>query len=443
MSKRILSKILVAVAVMLASVSGFAQSFGSYTPYSIYGIGDIAQPGTSYSKSMGSVGIAGRNNHFINVINPAAVTARDSLSLMMDFSMYLDNKIFKQDDMKSASNTANIGACVVSFPIWKSSAMMIGVMPYSSTGYGYYFNYQDPEVISKSGNVTYSATGQGAIYQVFAAAGATFWKKLSVGAEGIYYFGQTSKDYYQTFTDESYNSVNNGFDMSLGAFSGKFGLQFEQSIGKKGTICVGATYTLGANLKGYVEEYKYASGSAAIDTLKYVVDTLANNPGRVKMAGEWGVGIAYRYADKFSIEVDYTRSDWRSSGFSDVRGFKVNSSPSSEAAYFTPGISESIRLGMEYTPNRNDVRYYMKRVSYRVGAYYKKDYFKVDGHDIYSAGITLGATLPVFRWYNGISVGMELGQRGSMKNSLIRERYINFTLGVNLFDIWFQKPKYE
>ena len=52
-------------------------------------------------------------------------------------------------------------------------------------------------------------------------------------------------------------------------------------------------------------------------------------------------------------------------------------------------------------------------------------------------------TLPVFRWYNGITIGMELGQRDAVASNLIKERYINFTLGVNLFDIWFQKRRYE
>ena len=58
-------------------------------------------------------------------------------------------------------------------------------------------------------------------------------------------------------------------------------------------------------------------------------------------------------------------------------------------------------------------------------------------------GITIGATFPVFRWYNGITVGLELGQRGSLSDNMIREKYINFSIGVNIFDIWFRKTQYE
>ena len=85
----------------------------------------------------------------------------------------------------------------------------------------------------------------------------------------------------------------------------------------------------------------------------------------------------------------------------------------------------------------------MNRVAYRVGAYYRKDYYKLSGHDIASMGITLGATFPVFRMYNGLSVGVEFGQRASLSGNLTRERYINFSVGINIFDIWFQKPQYE
>ena len=43
---------------------------------------------------------------------------------------------------------------------------------------------------------------------------------------------------------------------------------------------------------------------------------------------------------------------------------------------------------------------------------------------------------------NGLSLAVDLGQRGSLKGNLVRERYIGFTIGLNAFDIWFQKNRY-
>ena len=58
-------------------------------------------------------------------------------------------------------------------------------------------------------------------------------------------------------------------------------------------------------------------------------------------------------------------------------------------------------------------------------------------------GITIGATIPVFRWYNGLTVAVDFGQRGTLSDNLVRERYVGFSFGMNIFDLWFQKPRYE
>ena len=69
--------------------------------------------------------------------------------------------------------------------------------------------------------------------------------------------------------------------------------------------------------------------------------------------------------------------------------------------------------------------------------------YTVDGRPVNSAGITLGVTVPVFRWYNGLSISVDAGQRGPFSGSLVRENYIKFSFGVNLFDIWFQQRRFE
>ena len=440
MLKRIFSKFLCPAALLLVCSLGLkAQTYGSYTPYSIFGVGDLATSGTAYNKSMGGVGIASRNNRFLNPLNPAAVTARDSLSFMADYSLFQDNKIFRQGNSKSASNTFNIGDLILSFPIWRSSAMMIGVMPFSNTGYGYGYNVTDPAIIGRTGNIAYSAAGRGSVYQAFAGAGVTFWKRLSVGAQFIYYFGKTDKAFTETFSDASYNGATNGNHIQINAPAAKVGFQYEQPLGTKSSLTLGATYRTQAKLRGSVKNYRFSTGTAATDTLYYNV----TDPSTVTLASEKGIGLSFRYADKFMAEFDYTRSDWRNSGLDKAEGFTGNLTSGPGRSSFTTSLSESYRLGFEYVPNRNDIRYYWRKIAYRAGAYWKNEYYLLDGAPINSYGITLGATLPVFRWYNGITFGMDFGQRGSLKEGMVRETYINFSVGFNLFDIWFQKFSYD
>ena len=437
MSRRILNKAgLAAILVVCAAFSASGQATGTYTPYSIYGVGDLSQPGSAYNKTMGGVGIASRNNLYINLLNPAAVSAHDTLAFMTDFSLYADNKIFKQGDIISASNTININDLVLSFPIWRKSAMMVGIMPYSDTGFGYSFDYTDPELIGRTGSISYSATGSGSIYKTFVAVGATFFKRLSVGAQWNFYFGDIEKSYYTIFNDASYNSIKNGTSAKISGHAGKFGIQYEQPLGSKLTLGLGATYTTAASLRGTVEASRsLAASTSAADTLFYRCDNLGKD-SHARLAGEIGVGISLRDAGRWRAEFDYTRSDWTKSGLDDIRGL-------SASKLFSTSVSEAYRVGVEIVPNRNDIRYYFNHVAYRVGAYHKKDYFLLNGNKIASTGITLGVTLPVINGYNGITLGMDFGQRGSIENAQIRERYINFSIGFNLYDIWFRKYQYE
>ena len=123
--------------VMSVCVSAENGTYGAYSPYSIFGVGDLSKQGTAFNKSMGGVGIASRNKRFINTMNPAAVTARDSLSFMADFGLIQKNTVYAQGNVRSANNTFNIYDFVMSFPIWRSSAFMVGIMPFSDVGYDF------------------------------------------------------------------------------------------------------------------------------------------------------------------------------------------------------------------------------------------------------------------------------------------------------------------
>ena len=432
------------VFFMTICVLSFAQdgTYGAYSPYSIYGVGDISKEGTAYNKSMGGVGIATRNRRFINYLNPAAVTARDSLAFMADFGISEKNTLYHQGDMKSAKNTFNIYDFILSFPIWRSSAFMVGITPFSDVGYDFSRVETDKNIIGNTGNITYSSYGKGSVYQAFIGAGATFWKRLSVGAEMIYYFGNIDKVTNMDYTNSSYRSVNSGHDLTVRGVTGKFGLQYEQRLGGNVSMIVGATYRMKTNVKGYSTSYRFANQSSVSDTLSYRVDTLAQN--NIGFGDELGVGLSIKGGEQWSVEFNYLRSDWTKSGFESVGGFSsVSSRPNTQNAVFSSTVSQSFRVGFELVPNRNDIRYYLKRCSYRAGFYYDKSYYKLNGENVNNMGITIGVTLPVFRWYNGISIGVDFGQRASTRNNMIREQYVMFNLGFNIHDIWFQKTQYH
>ena len=435
----------IVLLVLLASLFGGGIRLGAqsgagsaHTPYSIFGVGDMIPQGTAYHKSMGGVGVASRNRKVINPLNPAAVTARDSLAFMVDFSLLQYDKVYRQGDLKSGANLTNFNDIIISFPIYHHSAMMIGAAPYSGLGYQFGSYETDPVLVGQVGNVAKASTGTGGLYQIFAAAGVTLWRRLSLGAEYLYYFGRMQKTSTVTYSTSGYNGVSSGYNMVLRGHTARFGLQYEQPVGDL-TVGLGATYTLGTRLKGSVTDYKISTGSLVSDTLRYSVNDFSKD--KVSLAGDLSVGVSLRAGERWRAEVDYKWSDWSKTGMDRVAGF-ANQSLST----FSATAAQSFRGGFEFTPNINDVRYYMRRISYKAGAYYNKEYFLLDGNQIHSAGVTLGFTLPISnqntRMNNGLSLAVDLGQRGRLKGNQVRERYIGFTIGLNAFDIWFQKNRY-
>lgn len=417
----------------------FAQdgTYSGYSPYSVYGIGELSAGGTATTRMMGGAGIGMRNRRILNLLNPAAVTARDSLSFMADFSMSATNTLYQQDGFTSAHNTFNISSLALSFPIWRSSAMLVGLTPVSNMGYHFSTTVTDPALVGRVGNVEYTSSGSGSVYQLIIAGGATFWNSLSVGAEFQYYFGNLSKATTLTFEETSQRDIDNGFNLSLHSPSLKLGVQYEAALPDNLFLTAGATWRMKAPLRGYVDDYQIATVSSVSDTLRFQTDTLARRS--VSLPQELGFGLSLRKGDRWAANLDFTLADWTASGFDGQRGFANKG-----ALPFAASVSRSIRGGFEFTPNRYDARYYLRRVTYRGGAYYNQAYYRVGGHRIDAFGLTFGLTLPINnRLYNGVSLGLELGRRGSMADGLVRETYVNFHIGFNIHDIWFRKYRYE
>lgn len=420
-------------------------AFSAYSPYSVYGIGDLNRSGSAFSRQMGGVGVALRNKRFINYNNPASITARDSLSFMANFGVQQNNEVYRQDGegglVKSANNQFNISDMVMSFPIWRSSAFMVGINPFSNVGYDFSSIETNPEIIGYTNNITNDSYGQGGIFELFVGAGVTFWKRLSIGAQLNYYFGNIDKTTNMIFTDASYRSMYGGYNLQLNGITGKFGLQYEQKLGGNVSMVLGATYRMKTGLRGTLREYRYASLSSVTDTLVNNIENLSKKGSSLSLGDEIGAGISIKGGERWMAEFDYLRSDWSNTGFDSK--FGLNSIGS--AGRFTGRVSQSFRAGFEFVPNRNDVRYYFKRVAYRGGLYYEQNYYQLAGNMVTSKGVTFGVTLPILKHYNhnGLTLGMDIGQRGSRKNGMVSETYACFVIGIDIHDIWFQKIRYQ
>ncbi len=432
-NKRIETRFLIIAFLVFASVfvakAQTTDALGTYTPYSLFGIGDIEKQGTAFNKGMGGIGVGVRDNRFINYSNPASITERDTLSFMLDFGLNQKNFYNTDGDVESAYNTANMQNIIFTAPLYKKSALMVGITPYSSVGYKFQSVETDPNLVSKYGNIVYQKYGTGSISQLFVGAAMNLSKNFSVGAEFIYYFGALNRYSNVLFpSDASVRDINTGWDYDISAISARVGAQYFANIAKNTVLTIGATYRFESNMDGDFTRYACTTSSSQIDTV-----TISTTPGyEVQIPTEFSAGFSIKKRDKWMFGFDYVRQDWSKSFFGETPGVD-----------FKPSVSSSMRAGFEYIPNRYDIRYYMKRVTYRIGAYYDKTYVNINGNQVNAAGITLGMSMPIFRWYNAVTWSVDLGQRGSLENDMVRERYIQFNLNFNLHDMWFIKKRYQ
>ena len=117
--------------------------------------------------------------------------------------------------------------------------------------------------------------------------------------------------------------------------------------------------------------------------------------------------------------------------------------------------TSTYKVGLEYTPNRFDVRRYFNRISYRVGARYGNYYQTYAGKSLNQYAVTAGFGLPLrFLGASSVDVGFEYGGRGTRATisggtapriGLVRQHYFKFAVGLSMFgeDYWFVRPKYD
>ena len=71
MRKGTIRNILLGLVLIFCSLNVWGQdeAYSSYSPYSMYGVGDMSKFGTAFNRSMGGVGIATRDRRNINILN--------------------------------------------------------------------------------------------------------------------------------------------------------------------------------------------------------------------------------------------------------------------------------------------------------------------------------------------------------------------------------------
>ena len=122
--KKAVVKLCLALAVVMPGMAwGQTSSINAFSPYSMYGLGELRTPGTLQTRSMGGVGVGMRNAAAVNLLNPAAYSAVRPKSFLFDFGLegqcfYNSQKYYGQT-LNTSYYTVNFHDIAFQLPIAK------------------------------------------------------------------------------------------------------------------------------------------------------------------------------------------------------------------------------------------------------------------------------------------------------------------------------------
>ncbi|MCM1355820.1 MAG: hypothetical protein NC212_05385 [Staphylococcus sp.] len=408
---------LILAFVAVAAASGLsAQNVTS--PYSKFGYGLLGDNATSAQRQMGGVGYAMHSGRQVNVMNPAAYAATDSMTFLFD--MGVDVSLFWREDNTGKSHDWGGGLDYVTmqFPVSHKVGVSAGLLPFTSVGYSFG---------SEIDNGMSSHKGTGGINQLYIGAGYTPFKNFSIGANVSYLFGSIYNDVYAIQTGTATQSLFEQV-MEVKDFRLQFGAQYTIKVSRKNSFTVGVTYSPSKSLLGktYVLKYYDTTNTNGPDTIAPGIVCLHN---RYSLPDTWGAGISYDWNGQLQAEVDVTYQNWSKVKYDQLENF----SSSKFANRYRIGA------GVSYMPDPRGG--YFKRVIYRAGGFYNRDYVMVDNNHVRDYGISCGFGLPANSSKTLINLGFEYHQRQATPDPLLKERYFNLTLGINFNQVWFFQNK--
>lgn len=237
--KNTLIKLVVAAAVMLPyAVSAQTSSINAFSPYTMYGIGEINTPGTTQMRSMGGVGVAMGTPGKINLLNPAAYSTIPQKSFLFSFGLegqnYYNSQKVDNVSKNTAYNTFNFHDIAFQMPVAKKLGLGFSLTPYSSVGYRTKytqdFDPNDP-VWGNVGRVQYVYQGEGDVTEVKVGLGWEIFKNFSLGVAAQYYWGDIDRSFVMTPTpitgDGTFSSTVGSDNYSISSIKGQVGVLLE------------------------------------------------------------------------------------------------------------------------------------------------------------------------------------------------------------------------
>ena len=410
--------------VVFEQQKSFAQN--DVSPYSIVGIGDIQQSTFDRSSGMGNTGLSLSSSRFMYHANPASYAKLADHYFSMEVTMrykditYSGNNITIDNNRSTDFSVEKFAVAIKLRPKW---AVSLGLMPFSTSNYSFYSkkNIQGSDYYAPA-----YYEGNGGLNQIYLSNAFTVAKNLRLGLQSTVLFGNFTQK--ETFHTDSIGLTSAPIITTSQFYTSKIyfkaGLQYDLKLNKNWSMSVGAVAARKTNLNAnYTVTVSQDSGTIAtkesLKTNYFIIPSV------------YGGGISLTHKDKLTFSVDYQRQLWGELQYKGLNYELLNSTR------ISGGVEYSHKLWYKGVSLEN---YYIQG-----GYYYNGSYLKINGVQLKDYGITAGVGFNM----KGTEFGKDLsyqfnlgvGTRGTTKNNLIRENYVQATITLLYRDFWFTKMK--
>lgn len=414
------------IFLQLISSHSHAQTYIN-SPYSRYGVGQMNENHNFRTTEMGGMSRALRKNNLINITNPASYSAFDSTSFV--FEAGIRGMLSQVENKNDAALTNNVSFnyLLFGFPVGKRFAASFGLLPYSHMGY----TLSDSTYHENIGDIKYLYEGSGGLNRAYVGTCFEILPNLAVGANMSYIFGNLKRTRTITFPEvANIYSLRELNATIVGDVTFDYGVYYEKDLDNN--------YILSLGLSGAHASQLSATRDVLIESFTgenynpiSIRDTVENasTKGYLSLPNSLGGGIVLTKKDRWLLGADYSFQQWSTFESFGIRDSLKNSMQFSLGAKFLPESTISPSL--------------LRRSVFRVGVRYSQTYLELKNTNLHNYGISFGLGIPMQRSRTVLNVGVELGQKGTTDNNLIKETYgmLNFSLSV--YERWFIRRKYN
>lgn len=416
---KVLKYLLSFLFLLLLSTVTPAQNSTS-SPYSYFSLGDLQNVAYGRNIAIGGTGFGVRESVYLNLKNPASLTAIDTLSVLYETGVFIKFTRNTTVDGENSYLDGNISSFALGHRYNSKLMAAYGVMPYSQIGY----NFLTSKYVEGETSQVYTQwKGSGGINKVFYSLGLKLNKNFSLGAETGFYYGPIIKSRTTTIAAEPKSPTTYTENSQYHGFSFKGSFQFNAKLGDEGTrLVLGGVYSPAYRMSGVADVAIYQEYDA-VSVLTY---TNKGKADRIYVPESYGAGASLTLKGKVMFAADYETARW-----------SINPNQM-ENKYVDQHIYS---FGIERVPRNS--RNFFEKCSYRVGARYDSGYITYKNVAVNDLRFTLGMGMPLRNSLSTVNVAFEIGNRGTLSRGLMEENYSKITVAFSFHDYWFMKRKID